>query len=366
MTEAEFLRLPHDPGWKYEYAGGAAHITPRHVVVPMRADVTRRAVDAGDLQIRPVVTGDAPGLVRAFFEGFRDTVEYCDWTDAKIRRSGEDAIQTFFGGRRGAFHPSSCLAVSPAQPHVVAGAALIVQKPDGPFLDMLFVLPRRHRRGLATALVGAAMNALHDMGEAHLGSAHDLANQPSRAWHERFGFGSSPTTFWPASTRRPPGMSCGDGRRSAACPTRRGRRSGRRPNTGSASPSLWKTPPSIAAQQPEGECNRRRHEDQHGEPDRPVPGERNQKINVRRRQALREPGPEFQPQIVRQVPDGEGKEEQPQPLPRRPARPPAAPISSKIVAASRVNSVRSTPCRPISAKIAADVKGSPRAAQICR
>jgi len=195
MTPAEFERLPHDPGWKYEYYGGKAHITPRHVVVPMRVPVTPRIVDAGGLEVRPVTEGDAPDLIRAFVDGFGDTVEYCDCTPSQVRRSGEDAIRTFFGGKRGAFHPASRLAVAPDQPRAVAGAALVVQKPDGPFLDMLFIRPRRHRRGLATALVGSVLNALHDEGATHLGSAYNLANAPSRAWHEKFGFVERPDYF---------------------------------------------------------------------------------------------------------------------------------------------------------------------------
>ena len=195
MSQDEFLCLPHDPGWKYEYANGVARISPRHVVVKMRADVTPRTVSVGGLDIRPIVDGDTPGLVDAFYEGFRETVEYCDWPDARIRQSGVDAVRTFFGGKRGACHPASRLAVTPGRLGRVVGAALVVQKPEVPFLDMLFIRPHWHRRGLATALVGAAMNALHDFGESHMGSAYDLANLPSRRWHERFGFVEQPDYF---------------------------------------------------------------------------------------------------------------------------------------------------------------------------
>ena len=196
MTEAEFLRLPRDPGWKYEYMRGVARISPRHVVVPMRADVMPRAVALCDgLHLGPLGPDDAHGLVRAFHDSFRDTVEYCDWPDARIRQSGEDAIRTFFGGKRGPFHPASRLAFCAEQTHTVVGAALVVQKAGGPFLDMLFIRPPWQRRGLAAALAGAAMNHLHALGAAHLGSAYDLANQPSRRWHEKFGFVEQPDGF---------------------------------------------------------------------------------------------------------------------------------------------------------------------------
>ena len=192
MSEAEFLRLPQDPGWMYEYRNGVARISPRRVVVPLRADVTPRAVDAAGLHLRPVAPADAPGLARAFYDGFHDTVEYCDWPDARIRQSGEDAIRTFFAGKRGAFHPASRLVLDPEQPCTVIGAALVVQKPNGPFLDMLFLRPPWQRHGLGSALAGAAMNHLHALGATHLGSALDLANAPSRRWHAKFGFVEQP------------------------------------------------------------------------------------------------------------------------------------------------------------------------------
>ena len=193
MSEAEFLRQPQDPGWKYEYINGIARVSPRHVVVPLRADVTPRAVDPAGLHLRPVVPADAPALARAFHEGFRETVEYCDWPDARIRQSGEDAVRTFFAGKRGTFHPASRLLLDLDQPCMVIGAALIIQKPGGPFLDMLFIRPPWQRHGLAAALAGAAMNQLHALGETHLGSALDLANEPSRRWHRKFGFVEQPS-----------------------------------------------------------------------------------------------------------------------------------------------------------------------------
>ena len=195
MTSAEFAGLARDPGWKYEYAHGSALISPRHLVVQMRVPVTPRVVESAGILIRPVSPEDASGLVRAFFNGFRDTVEYCDCSATHIRHSGEDAIATFFGGKRGAFHEASRLAVVADDTMTIVGAALVVQKKQGPFLDMLFIDPLRHRRGLATALVGSVMNALHTVGEPHLGSAYNLANAPSRAWHEAFGFVERPDSI---------------------------------------------------------------------------------------------------------------------------------------------------------------------------
>lgn len=192
MTWEEFLRMPQELGWKYEYADGYASIGPRHLAARLRAPVLPWTVPDTDCLIRPLTYADAPQLVRAFTDGFRDTVEYCDRSVAQVRWAGRDAVATFFAGRRGAFHSASCLAIPSDKPYLIAGAALMVQKPDGPFLDMLFVRPRWHRRGLATALVGTVMNSLHDLGESFCGSAYNVANTPSIAWHHKFGFVEQP------------------------------------------------------------------------------------------------------------------------------------------------------------------------------
>ncbi|HMB92227.1 MAG TPA: GNAT family N-acetyltransferase, partial [Rhodothermales bacterium] len=70
----------------------------------------------------------------------------------------------------------------------IAGAALVTQRPGGPFLDLLFVLPRWHRQGVATALVASVLCALAESGADHLTSRYHLANAPSRTWHHAFGF----------------------------------------------------------------------------------------------------------------------------------------------------------------------------------
>jgi GNAT superfamily N-acetyltransferase len=107
-------------------------------------------------------------------------------------RSARENIRDFFAGDRGEVLPSSCLAVDEGAEdlvELVAGAALVTRAKDGcPLLDMLFVRPRWQRRGLAAALVSWSLRELLAQGEATLRSRYLLANEPSRAWHQRFGF----------------------------------------------------------------------------------------------------------------------------------------------------------------------------------
>ncbi|HZO91453.1 MAG TPA: GNAT family N-acetyltransferase [Chthonomonadaceae bacterium] len=183
MTIEQYHLLPLKPGWKREYIDGEAHIQPRNTAATLTISVGPRPVNAS-YPLREVTPEDAPALIAAFYEAFRDTCEYCDWPDAKIRESASKCITTFFAGQRGETHSASRLAVETATAtgrEEVIGAALLVRDNDGPYLDMLFVRPHWQRRGLATALVSAAMNALHAAGEPTLRSAYDIANDPSVA-----------------------------------------------------------------------------------------------------------------------------------------------------------------------------------------
>lgn len=192
MTCEEFERLPRRPGWKHEYMGGNAYFQPRHSVALVRAETVNRAVVVPHgFQIRPALPEDAPRLIPAFFDAFRDSIDYWGYRRAAVRRSAEDSVRTCFAGQRGAFHPASYLAVAPTG-RSLAGAALVVEDSEGPNLDLLFVRPRWQRCGLATALVQSVMNDLHARGEAHLDSGYVTANEASAAWHRGFGFAELP------------------------------------------------------------------------------------------------------------------------------------------------------------------------------
>lgn len=189
MSFEEYELLPRKPGWKQEYYGGRLHMTPRHTAVVVRAPVLSVAVPTTQSRLqRPVTPDDAPALTRAFYEAFRNTVEFCDWKEAAIVESAEKSIRTYFAGKRGSPHPASRISVAASNPATLTGAALLVQSRECACLDILFIRPRWQRRGVATALLGAAMQSLHQAGETQMESAYDLANEASRAWHEGMGF----------------------------------------------------------------------------------------------------------------------------------------------------------------------------------
>ena len=199
MTMDEFDRLPRKLGWKYEYWGKCAHISPAHHVVTTTIELTPRTIDS-PYTLRPVETGDEPRLVSLYIDAFKDTIEFCDWEPSKIAASAEEDIRGFYTGNRGKPLPASRAAVEGYAGASVIGAVLIVERngdehdfPTGgggtlPFMDILFIAPHRQRRGVAAALVSTAMDELYRSGHKRLKSHYHLGNEGSRDWHRGFGF----------------------------------------------------------------------------------------------------------------------------------------------------------------------------------
>ena len=192
MTPDEFHALPRRPGWKHEYWGGKAYIQPRPSVALACAPIVMRPVSVpAGFRLRPATLADAPLLIHAFFDAFRDSIDYWGYPLPRIRTESRESIETCFAGRRGAFHPASCVAVAPTG-RSLAGAALVVEDADGPNLDLLFVRPRRQHLGLGIALVQSAMNALHEAGRPLFYGGYNVANEASAALHRRLGFEDLP------------------------------------------------------------------------------------------------------------------------------------------------------------------------------
>lgn len=190
--------MPWRFGWKHEYWDGHAHLTPRqhhfHVRVCIEARAPRGVPTSAPhhLRIRTVGQADAPELVHAFIGLFQDGVEFCDWPVEKVREHARRNITDFLSGLRGRpLISSSRLAIDERGRTV--GAALLTGREEGPTLDLLMVRPGSRRRGIARALVGAAVEGLCERGTTGvLRSAYCIANEESARWHRAFGFEEEP------------------------------------------------------------------------------------------------------------------------------------------------------------------------------
>lgn len=185
LTRDEFWRLPRHLGWRYEYIDGVARIEPGACCV----------VAALALRVGHAAAGKAPrpsqseALWPLCLAAFGPTVEYAGYTPDQAENAAREAIATYFGGERGQPRPESVVLEENGRQ---IAAALLVETVTGPHLDLLFVAPEHHGRGLATVAVGACCRQLLEAGETHLTSAYQLANLPSAAWHRKFGFREYP------------------------------------------------------------------------------------------------------------------------------------------------------------------------------
>lgn len=192
MSLEEYYLMPEHVGWKSEYYDGAVHLTPRHHGVVTIVPVAPRAINV-PYTLRPAVPEDAASLVAPYTAAFSGTIEYCDSSLQEVRQAARRALQAHFSGGRGEPMPGiSQVAAEKADSKMLLGAALVVQLDPGPLLDLLFVAPAAHRRGVATALVAAVLNQLHLAGATRLASKYHIGNDESRAWHQRFGFVEEP------------------------------------------------------------------------------------------------------------------------------------------------------------------------------
>ncbi len=193
MSVDDYHLLEMKPGWKYEYWDGKAHISPspRYAITTIKV-APRPGEKRGKL--RAVKRGDEAQLIEVFYDAFKDTSEYCDWDEEEIYKSAVDGIQSYYSGKRGKPHTASYVVVvaDESGAEQIVGAALVVHGIEHPFLDILFVRRDYQQRGLATALVTAAVNRLHKMGAKKLSSAYRLCNEASARWHRDFGFVEEP------------------------------------------------------------------------------------------------------------------------------------------------------------------------------
>jgi RimJ/RimL family protein N-acetyltransferase len=194
MTVDEYHLLPFEPGWKCEYWDGKAHYSPRYHAVVTTVAVAARDVDT-DCLLRQPAESDIEALTPVYVAAFRETIEYFGHSQAQIAEAARRDLRNYFAGEHGQPSSASCLAIAPGSnpdEETFAGAAMITSTVNGPLLYLLFVAPQWQRRGLATVMVSAAINELHELGEKRLTSRYHIGNEQSMAWHQRFGFVEEP------------------------------------------------------------------------------------------------------------------------------------------------------------------------------
>jgi hypothetical protein len=193
MSFAEWESLPYQPGWQYEYGDGHTHITPNHQAAVTTATVAPRPGNA-PWTIRHVLLEEETPLLAVSLEAFADHPAFCDDTQAPCLAAARRALRHSFTGPRAPLLVAARVAVATeamgAPP--VGAAWLSRDRAYGPGLDRLCSRPPWQRRGLVTALVASAMNALPQAGAGTLTRGDQRANPARQAGHRVFGFVERP------------------------------------------------------------------------------------------------------------------------------------------------------------------------------
>ena len=108
MTMDEYLQMHQPFGYKVEYLDGEAVFQPRDLHVDGRLDLTPRTI-CSPRNFVPVDVAFQQAMKAAFFAAFHDSVEFCDWPEAAIRKHAGKNIDDYFAGVRGRPHSASKL-----------------------------------------------------------------------------------------------------------------------------------------------------------------------------------------------------------------------------------------------------------------
>ena len=109
MSWEDFERLPRRVGWKHEYYGDSADITPAKLMVVFSLPLAPRA-GRDRRGVRPVAPADQKALEAPFLRAFRLAPEYADYPLGRFRKSATAYLTGFFGDVRGRWSDASFVA----------------------------------------------------------------------------------------------------------------------------------------------------------------------------------------------------------------------------------------------------------------
>jgi hypothetical protein len=212
----DFLRLPQNSAYKYEYFDGRAVLSPRPKCHRAVLDL-RPVTDIEPYKIRLLPVDKIMGLDEVFRAAFRRTQPYAALDDAEALKAARECLEKTASGGDGPLIHSACFQAFEKHFNDPAGAILITLMPDDivdnwrshtwkepppadaverrlgcPHLTWIFVSPWVERRGMGTALLAASVTALLKLGYSQLASTFLQGNDSSTLWHWHNGFRLQP------------------------------------------------------------------------------------------------------------------------------------------------------------------------------
>lgn len=206
MSWEEFLAYPRKLGWKYEYFGGALHLSPSwtavatfYIALDSLQPLHDRAMSEPrtDFTVRPVEPTDHESLLSLFCQSFSGTIDYAGTDSMGLLRYSHHSLDHFFGLCPTAYFNSCRIALEQG---TIAGCCMIDSEKMGPVLQPIFVAPGHQRRGIATRLLYSALQSLTGQSVNRMFSKCNLGNEASVAWHLQCGFKEIPNQ-WTAGHR---------------------------------------------------------------------------------------------------------------------------------------------------------------------
>jgi hypothetical protein len=218
MSFDEWLHLPRNAAFKYEYYDGYAVLSPRPKTFSCVRDLSPvKAEPLEPVEVRPLARVDAEGLTSLFYSAVVHTQPFQSLDEKAARKASDNCLQkTLLGDDGPLIEPACFQAFSDRlrnEKEVPVGGLLVtlvskeiltvpytgmwkspppadaVQRRLGvPHLTWVFVNHWEGRRGIASALLEKSVDALRDMGFTDLASTFLLDNGPSMLWHWKHDF----------------------------------------------------------------------------------------------------------------------------------------------------------------------------------
>ena len=229
LTFAQFLALPQNPAYKYEYFDGRAWLTPRpkscHALLDLRSVTGPVAALAtqDDFIVRRLVDEDWRQLPPLFAAAFHRVQPFASLADEVRLEAAGECLRRTKEGTEGPLIAEANLVAACKSDDAPIGALVTTLMPardpsqwdswrwetppppdavargiGRPHLTWVFVSPWHARRGVGTALLDAAVRALAGLGYPELASTVLLGDESSTLWHWRAGFRLLP---YPGSLR---------------------------------------------------------------------------------------------------------------------------------------------------------------------
>jgi GNAT superfamily N-acetyltransferase len=216
----QFVKLPANPAYKYEYLDGKAWLTPRpkecHALLELQSwkgDELASAVTREPVSLRRLEAADWERLDTLFAGAFRRVQPFASLSDEQRLQAARDCLRFTRDGGDGPLIEPACLFAVDQEDNHLRGAILVTLMPDvdlsesldlrwrkppppdwaerrigRPHLTWIFVGHRSREQGLGSSLLAAAIGALREMGYHKLASTFLVGNDASALWHWRNGF----------------------------------------------------------------------------------------------------------------------------------------------------------------------------------